>query len=362
MKRRLAALAACLVVLAAPARAQDRVVHVYNWSDYVDARTLDDFTRETGIRVVYDTYDSNEMLEAKLLAGKTGYDVVAPSATFLQRQIQAGVYQPLDKAKLPNAKGLWPEVMKRLEAYDPGNRYAVNYMWFTTGVAYNKEKVAQRLGARALDSWDVVLKPENLKKVADCGVYMLDSPEDLFSIALRTLGLPPDSKKQDDIRRAGNLLAQLRPYVRKFHSSEYINALANGDACLAIGWAGDAFQARNRAEEAKNGVEIDYVIPREGTLMSLDSFAIPKDAPHVAEAHAFIDFMLRPEVAARNSSVTNFANGVLAAKALVAPEVAQNRAIYPDETVMARLFTVTPYDQATQRIVTREWTRVKTGR
>jgi putrescine transport system substrate-binding protein len=265
-----------------PGRAADKVVHVYNWSDYIDARTLDEFTRETGIKVVYDTYDSNEILETKLLAGRTGYDVVLPSATFLQRQIQAGVFQPLDMSKLPNARNLWPEVKKRLAVYDPGNRYAVNYMWFTTGIGFNAEKIRQRLGKVPVDSWDVVFKPENLKRVADCGVYVLDSPEDMFAIALRYLGLNPDSKKPEDLRKAAALLAQMRPNVKKYHSSEYINALANGDICMAIGWAGDAFQARNRALEAKNDVHVSYVIPKEGTLMSLDSFAIPKDAPHVA--------------------------------------------------------------------------------
>lgn len=366
MKRRLGLLFAALLAGSAPiaghALASEKVVHVYNWSDYIDAKALDEFTRETGIKVVYDTYDSNEILETKLLSGRTGYDVVAPSATFLQRQIQAGVFQPLDYSKLPNAKGLWPEVAKRLAVYDPGNRYAVNYMWFTTGIAFNTEKVKQRLGARPVDSWDIVFKPENLKRVADCGVYVLDSPEDLFSIALRYLGLNPDSKKPDDLRKAAGLLAQMRPYVKKFHSSEYINALANGDICLAIGWAGDSFQARNRAQEAKNGVEISYVIPKEGTLMSLDSFAIPKDAPHLAEAYAFIDFMLRPEIAARNTSVTNFANGVIDSKPFVEKQVVENPAIYPDAATMARLFTVSPYDAQTQRIVTREWTRVKTGK
>jgi putrescine transport system substrate-binding protein len=350
------------LISAAPAAAQDRVVHVYNWSDYIDTKTLDDFTRETGIKVVYDTYESNEMLETKLLAGKTGYDVVLPSGTFLQRQISAGVFQPLDRSRLPNAKGLWPEVMKRLEAHDPGNRFAVNYMWFTTGIAYNVDKIKQRLGDRPIDSWDVIFKPELLKRLSDCGVYVLDSPEDLFAIAMRYLNIDPNSKKPDDIRRAATLLARLRSNVKKFHSSEYINALANGDICLAVGWAGDSFQAKNRARDANNGIEIAYVIPREGTLMSFDNFAIPKDAPHVAEAHAFIDFMLRPEVAARNSSITNFANGVEASKPFVEKSVLGNPAIYPDDATMRRLFTVSPNDLQTQRLVTREWTRIKTGR
>jgi putrescine transport system substrate-binding protein len=235
-------------------------------------------------------------------------------------------------------------------------------MWYTTGLSYNVDKLKQRLGNQPIDTWDIVFKPELIKKVADCGVYFLDSPEDLISVALRYLGLNPDSKKADDIRKAAALISQVRPYIKKFHSSEYINALANGDICLAIGWAGDTFQARTRAEDAKNGININYTIPKEGTLMTFDSFAIPKDAPHVEEAYAFIDFMLRPQVAARNSSITNYANGVLASKPFVEKSVLENPAIYPDEATMARLFTITPYDAQTQRVVTREWTRVKTGK
>ncbi len=348
--------------LAAPALAQEKVVNVYNWSDYIDPKALDDFSKETGIKVVYDTYDSNETLETKLLAGNTGYDVVVPSATFLQRQIKAGVYQKLDKSKLPNLKGMWPEVMARLAAYDPGNQYAVNYMWFTTGIAFNVDKAKQRMGGKPIDSWDTVFKPENLRKFADCGVYMLDSPEDVFTSELKYLGVNPDSKNPADIKRAADALMRVKPFVKKFHSSEYINALANGDICLAVGWAGDTFQARARAKEAGNGVDIDYVVPKEGALMSLDNLAIPKDAPHVAEAYAFIDFLLRPEIAARNTAATNFANGVIASKPLIDKEILDNPSIYPREDGLKNLFVVSPYDQATQKIVTREWTRVKTGK
>lgn len=356
------ALAVCLALAPLSAPAQEKVVHVYNWSDYIDPRSLEAFTKETGIKVVYDTYDSNEMLEAKVLAGKTGYDLVVPTTTFLQRQIQAGAHQKLDRGKLKNYAGLWPDLMKLLASYDPGNAYAAPYMWGTTGIAYNVEKVKARLGEAPVNTWDTIFKPDNLKKLADCGVYVLDSPEDLFTNALNYLKLSPNSKKPEELRKASELLQKMRPNVKKFHSSEYINALASGDICLAVGWAGDSLQARNRAREAKNGVEINYVIPKEGTLISLDSFVIPKDAAHVAEAHAFIDFMLRPEIAARNTNLTNFANGVLAAKALVDKEVAENKSVYPDEETMKKLFTVQPYDAATQKIVTREWTRVKTGK
>jgi putrescine transport system substrate-binding protein len=356
-------LAAAPLRPAAPAQAADqKVVNVFNWSDYIDPKVLEDFTRETGIKVVYDTFDSNEMLETRLLAGQTGYDVVVPSATFLQRLIGAGVFRPLDRSKLPHAAGLSPEIMARLAAYDPGNRYAVDYMWFTTGIAYDRKKVAARLGSQPLDTWDIVFKPELLRQLADCGVYVLDSPEDIVSIALAYLKLDPNSRNEADIRKAFALLSSVRKSIRKFHSSEYINALANGDICLAVAWAGDSFQAADRAREANNGVEIAYVVPRQGTLMSFDTLAIPKDAPHAEEAYAFIDFLMRPEIAARNTLVTHFANPVPASSPLLPKEVIDNPAVYPDKAMMARLFTVAPRDQAQQKIVTREWTRLKTGR
>lgn len=343
--------------------AAEKVVNVYNWSDYVDPKVLEDFTRETGIKVVYDTFDANEVLETRLLAGKTGYDVVVPSATFLQRLIAAGVFQPLDRAKLPHATGHSLDIMKRLAAYDPGNKYALDYMWFTTGLAYNKAKVTEKLGAaQPLDTWDILFRPEILKKLSGCGVYVLDSPEDMLAIALAYLKLDPDTKNEADIRRAFALLAGLRGSVKKFHSSEYINALANGDICLAVGWAGDSFQAADRAREAGNGVEIAFTIPKQGTLMSFDTLAIPKDAAHVEEAHAFIDFLMRPEIAARNTLVTHFANPVTDATALLPNDVSGNPSIYPDAAMMARLFTVMPKDGALQKLVTREWTRVKSGR
>ena len=257
MRKKIVALIAATAALSGaflgPAVGAERVVNVFNWSDYVDAKTLDDFTRETGVKVVYDTYDSNEILDTRLLAGATGYDVVAPSATFLARQIKAGVFRPLDKSKLPNSKNLWPEIAAKLQRYDPGNQYAVDYMWYTTGIAYNAAKIKERLGDKPITSWEQVLRPENLKKFADCGVYVIDSPEDLFSITLNFLKLDPNSKNPEDIRRAEEHLFALRRYIKKFHSSEYINALANGDICLAIGWSGDSFQARNRAREAGNG-------------------------------------------------------------------------------------------------------------
>jgi putrescine transport system substrate-binding protein len=353
--------------LAAQAFAQDRVVNIYNWSDYIDPKVLEEFTRETGIKVVYDVFDSNDVLETKLLAGKTGYDVVVPSQTYLQRLIAAGVFRKLDKSKLPNLKHVWPEIAQRLAVYDPGNEYGVNYMWGTTGIGVNLDRARERLGGAPLDSWDAVFKPELLARLAPCGVHMLDAPDELIPTALRWLGLDPDSKNTADIEKAGAALANIRPHVKKFHSAEYINALANGEICLAVGWSGDVLQAKARAREAAAGTKkkapnIDYVLPKEGAHMWFDSLAIPKDAAHPAEAHAFIDYLLRPEVAARNSNAVSYANGNLASQKFIDREIMQNRAIYPDAAAMQKLFVSTPYSQAVQRVVNRVWTRVKTGR
>ena len=349
--------------LATAAAAQERVVNVYNWSDYIDPKALDEFTKATGIKVVYDTYDNNEIVETKLLAGKSGYDIVVPSGPFLQRLIGAKIFQKLDKAKLPNLANQWPDITQRLAVFDPGNQYAVNYMWGTTGIGLNLKKVREILGNdMPLNTWDLVMKPEIASKLKACGIYMLDSPEDLFPGILAYLGLNPDSKRNEDLTKAGDALFRIRGNVQKFHSSEYINALANGDICVAVGYSGDIIQAKLRAEEAKNGVEVSYVIPREGALMWFDNFAIPADAKNVAEAHAFIDFMLKPEIAAMNTNFVSYASGNLAAKQFVKPEILNDPGIYPDDATFKRLFTNTAYDERSQRTVTRLWTRVKTGR
>ncbi len=356
----LAAVVLAVSTIAAPA--QERVVNVYNWSDYIDPKMLEEFTQQTGIKVVYDTYDNNEIVETKLLAGRSGYDLVVPSGPFLQRLIKAKIFRPLDKEKLPNIGNLWPEIMQRLAVFDPGNQHAIDYMWGTTGLGINVKKVRERLGDIPLNTWDLLMKPELSSKLKDCGIYVLDSPEDLFPGILSYLGLNPDSKREEDLKRAGDALFRIRGNVQKFHSSEYINALANGDICLAVGYSGDVLQARSRAEEAKNGQEITYVIPREGALMWFDAFAIPADAKNIDEAHEFLNFMMRPEVAAANTNFVSYASGNLAAKPLVDPEILNNPGVYPDEETFKRLFTNTAYDNRTQRTVTRLWTRVKTGR
>jgi len=357
------AILAALFLGVQPARVEERTVNFYNWSNYVAPGVLEDFTRETGIKVVYDTFDANETLETRLLAGKSGYDVVVPTGYFLQRQIKAGVFQKLDKSKLPNLANAWPMVTARLATYDPANQYAANYMWGTTGIGYNAKAVEKILGTNAaIDSWDIVFKPENLAKFSDCGVHVLDSPDDIFPAALNYLGLDPNSTRQADLERAADLVGKIRPLVRKFHSSEYLSALATGEICLVVGWSGDIMQARSRAAEAKNGIEIGYAIPKQGAQMFFDNLAIPADAKNVAEAYELINFLYRPEIAARNSNFLSYANGNLASQKFLDPKIIGDKNIYPDEATLAKLFVITARDPATQRIINRLWTRVKTGR
>jgi len=343
--------------------AGERVVNVYNWSDYIAPGVLDDFTKKTGIKVRYDTFDSNDTVEAKLLAGKSGYDVVVPTAYFLERQIKAGLFQKLDKAKLPNLVNLWPEVTNKLAAYDPGNTYAVNYMWGTTGIGYNVVAAKRALGGDGrVDSWDIVFKTENLAKFKSCGVDMLDSSEDILPAALSYLGLNPNSKDAKDLERAADLVAKVRPSVRKFHSSEYLNALATGEVCLVVGWSGDIKQAQKRAAEAKNGVVIRYSIPDGRAQMWFDNLAIPKDATHVGEAHAFINYLQDPQVAAKNTNFISYPNGNLASQQYLDKAILNDPTIYPPPDTMARLFTISANDPRTQRVMNRLWTRAKTGR
>ena len=352
--------------LTGSADAVDRTVNFYNWSNYVAPGVLDDFTKETGIKVTYDTFDANETLETRLLAGKSGYDLVVPSGYFLERQIKAGVFQKLDKSKLPNLANAWPEVTRRLATYDPGNLYAANYMWGTTGIGYNVKMLQAVLGPDvkaedAVSTWDTVFNPDKLAKFRDCGIHMLDSADDILPAALTWLGLDPNSTKQADLEKAADAVSKVRPFVRKFHSSEYLDALATGEICFVVGWSGDVKQAQNRAEEAHNGVQIGYAIPKEGAQMFFDNLAIPSDAKNVAEAHELINYLYRPNVAAKNSDFLAYANGNLASQKLIGPKVANDKTVYPDDATLKRLFVITARDPAIQRIINRLWTRVKTG-
>jgi putrescine transport system substrate-binding protein len=361
--RLILAIAAAIALAPQSAGAEGRKVNFYNWSNYIAPGVLEDFTRETGIKVVYDTFDANETLETRLLAGKSGYDLVVPTAYFLQRQIKANVFQKLDRSKLPNLADAWPFVTDRLAVYDPGNQYAANYMWGTTGIGYNVKMVQKILGPDArIDSWDIVFKPENLARFRDCGIHMLDSADDIFPAALSYLGLDPNSTRQADLEQAADLIGKVRHYVRKFHSSEYLSALATGEICLVVGWSGDIMQARSRAAEAKGDIEIGYAIPKQGAQMFFDNLAIPADARNVAEAYELIDYLYRPEVAARNTDFLSYANGNLASQKLIDPKILNDRNIYPDEATLKNLFVISARDPATQRIINRLWTRVKTGR
>jgi putrescine transport system substrate-binding protein len=364
MVRRLLSVIAGLTMLlaAAPAiTAEQPVVRVLNWSDYIDDTVLADFTRETGIKVVYDVFDSNDVLETKLLAGGTGYDLVFPSANFLARQIQAGVFAELDRSKIPNWKNLDPEMMQRVARFDPDNAHAVIYMWGTTGLAYNEQKIKERMPDAPVESWGLIFDPVVAKRFADCGIYMLDAPDEMVPAALNYIGEEPDSKDPKVIAKAEPVLAAVRPSIRKFHSSENINALANGDICLAVIWSGDAGIAAARAEEAGKDFQIRYVIPKEGAQTFFDMMAIPKDAPHPGNAHAFINFILRPDVIARITNYVTYPNAVPASLPMVDPEIVNNPMIFPPPEVKEKLFLVTPHDQRTQRVLTRLWQRLLTG-
>ncbi len=343
------------------AHAQDRVVNVYNWSDYIDASILEEFTAETGIRVVYDVYDSNEILETRLFAGSSGYDVVVPTGTFLLRQIQADIYQPLDTSLLTNLPNMWDVVTERAAAFDPGNAHSVNYMWGTTGLGYNSDRVAELLPDAPVDSWALIFDPANAEVLSQCGIDVLDTADELIPAALAYLGLDPNSTDAGELEQAQELWMSVRPHIRRFHNSEYINALANGDICVALGYSGDIFQARDRAEEAGNGVSIEYRIPQEGATMWFDQMAIPADAPNVAEAHEFINYMMRPEVIAKATNYVVYANGNEASKAFVEEEILNDPGVYPDDATIANLFTKLPYDARTQRSVQRIFTTIRTG-
>jgi putrescine transport system substrate-binding protein len=354
-------------LLSGMAPAKERVVNFYNWSDYIAPTVLDDFTKETGIRVRYDTFDSNDTLEAKLLAGKSGYDVVVPTAYFLARQIEAGIFLKLDKAKLPNLVNAWLEISDRLARYDPDNQYAIDYMWGTTGIGYNVKDARRIVGADVpaaalLDSWNDVFDPARIARFKDCGVHLLDSSDDIMSAALFYLKLDPNSSDPADLQKAADLLSKIRPYVRKFHSSEYLNALASGEICLVVGFSGDIKQAQKRAAEAKGGVAVGYSIPKEGAQLWFDVLAVPRDAPDPDEAHALINYLLKPEVAAKNTNFISYANGNLPSQKSIDKSILDDPTIYPDASVMAKLYIITAHDQKTQRLINRLWTRIKTGR
>lgn len=337
-------------------------VHIYNWSDYIGETTLADFQKETGIKPVYDVFDSNETLEGKLLAGRTGYDVVVPSNHFLGKQIKAGAFQKLDKSQLPNYSNLDPVLLKRLEQNDPGNLYAVPYLWGTNGIGYNVDKVKAVLGVDKIDSWGVLFEPENIKKLHSCGVAFLDSADEMMPTVLNYMGLNANSTNPEDYKKAEAKLLAVRPYVTYFHSSKYIADLANGDICVAIGFSGDIFQAKHRAEEAKKGVNIAYSIPKEGGALWFDMLAIPKDSANVKQAHAFINYLLKPEVIAQVSDYVGYANPNPKSDKLMEQSIRTDEAVYPPQEVLDKTYVSIELPPNIQRLMTRSWTKVKSGK
>ncbi|HXY96371.1 MAG TPA: polyamine ABC transporter substrate-binding protein [Steroidobacteraceae bacterium] len=340
----------------------EKVLNVDNWSDYIQPSVITDFEKEYGIRVNYDVFDSNEILETKLLTGHTNYDLVVPSGPFLERQIQADIYQKLDKSQLPNLKNVDPDVTRAEALYDPGNQYSVDYMWITSGVGYNTAEIRARMPEAPVDSWRMVFDPAVVAHFADCGVSILDAPSEVVATVLLYIGRNPTSNSFEDLKAAEAVLKSMRPYVRYVDSSRYIDNLANGDICLAMGWSGDVKQAHDRAAEAGKGVDLAYAIPREGAIANYDVLAIPADAPHVHNAHLFIDFLLRPEVAARNSNLIKYANAVIPSIQPLDQAVVSDPGVYPPPEVRARLTPERPRPPDYQRLLTRMWTRFKTGR
>jgi putrescine transport system substrate-binding protein len=360
VKIKLATMTAVIALCASAAVADE--VRVYNWSDYIDEALLEKFEAETGIELIYDVFDSNEVLETKMLAGGSGYDVVVPTGDFLQRQISAGAFQALDFDQLPNSANLWDLIKDRTEQYDPDNAYSVNYMWGTTGIGVNVAKVTEILGEDApIDSLELILNPANIEKLAQCGVYMLDAPTEVIPAALTYIGEDPNTFDVDLINKAGDVLLAVRPHILKFHSSEYINALANGDICVAFGWSGDILQARDRADEAENGVEIAYNAPKEGALMWFDQMAIPVDAPNPEAAHTFLNFIMDAQNMAAASNYVYYANGNKASQPFLEDDVIGDPAIYPSDETLEKLYTPVAYPPKVQRVITRLWTKVKSG-
>lgn len=347
---------------AAPAGDAEQVLNLYIWNDYLADDTVANFEKATGIKVAVSNYASNEELDSKLAPGNSGYDIVVPSASSFERQIKAGYYQKLDKSALTNLKNMDPQIQQRLAMHDPGNDYAVLHMWGTTGIGYNAAKVQAAMPNAPTDSWRMVFDPAVARNFQKCGIAVLDSATEMFSMVLGYLGKNPNSQAEIDLNAAGEAMMAFRPYVRYIDTAKMISDLANGEICVAVGYSGDMLQARDRAKENSKGEQINYVIPKEGTLQWFDGYLIPKDAPHPKNANLFINYMLQPEVIAAVSNKVNYANGNAAAKPLVKPEVANDSGVYPPPAVMATLTPDLADTPETTRVMTRLWTRFRTGR
>ena len=344
-----------------PQAGTGKVLNLYIWSDYLAPNTLSDFESQTGIKVHVAYYDANETLETRLLAGSSGFDIVVPSASYFERQIKAGVYKTLDKPRLPNLKNMDPQLMARVAQHDADNAHGIIYMWGTNGIGYNEKMVRALLPDAPLDSWRLVLDPAVASKVAKCGISILDSPAEMLRGVYSYLGKDPNSQSADDLALAEATLLKIRPYIRNINSSEYIEALANGDLCIAVGYNGDVMQARDRAHEANKGIDIEYVVPKEGSILWFDMMAIPQDAPNPDSAYAFMNYIMTPQVSADISNFKRYANANLASQPLVQATVKDDPRIYPPPDLRQNL-TVQTADSADQtRAITRVWQKFKTG-
>ncbi len=338
-----------------------QALNLFIWSDYLAPTTLSDFQHQTGITVHAAYYDSNETLETKLLAGSSGYDVVVPTASYFERQIKAGVYLTLDKSKLPNLKNMDPQLMARVAMHDPDNAHGIIYMWGTNGIGYNQKMVTALLPDAPLDSWRLVFDPAVAAKIAKCGISVLDSPAEMMRAVLNYLGKDPNSQKPEDVQAAEATLLKIRPYIRNINSSEYIEALANGDLCVAVGYNGDVLQARDRARDANKGIDIKYVVPKEGSILWFDMLAIPKDAPHPEAAYAYINYIMEPKVIADISNFKRYANANLASQPYVLDSVKDDPAIYPPPQLREKLAVQLADSPEQTRVITRMWEKFKTG-
>lgn len=354
------ALASCLA-FGSIASAQDRNLNIYNWDDYIDPAVLEAFEQETGISITYDTVDSDRVMETKVMAGRSGYDIINPSSTGTQRLIEAGVLQKLDQSQLPNAKHLWPVINNLIARFDPDNLYLAPYNWWTVGIVYNVDMVEERLGGDVPLTWDLLFDPVIAAKLEDCGIVLIDSPTDVLRSAMIDMGLDPYTTDAGLLEKAADHVMAMRPYVRQISNGIVISAMANGDACISTTWSGDALIAKERAIEAENGVELRYFLPEEGAQLDFDGFAILDDAPNVEEAHEFLNFMMRPDIAAQNANYIRYGSANLTAQQGIDKILLDDPGVYPTDAVLANLSTPILYDAKTERTVTRLWTRVRTG-
>ena len=338
-----------------------KVLNLYIWSDYLAPNTLSNFEKQTGTKVNASYFDANETLETKLLAGSSGFDVVVPTASYFERQIKAGVYLTLDKSKLPNLKNMDPQLMERVAQHDPGNAHGVIYMWGTNGIGYNEKMVKELMPDAPLDSWRLVFDPAVASKIAKCGISVLDSPAEMMRVVLSYLGRDPNSQKPEDAAAAEDTLLKIRPYIRNINSSEYIEALANGDLCVAVGYNGDILQARDRARDANKGVDVKYVVPKEGSILWFDMLAIPKDAPHPDAAYAYINYIMEPKVTADITNFKRFANANAASTPYVLESVKNDPSIYPPPELRQKLAVQLADSPEQTRAITRLWQKFKTG-